>query len=152
MSSPGYPSQIPVMSLSFPFKYFQVEGLGKLFYPIISLELKTTAGYREFKFLVDTGADVTTIHTDVLPLLGISEGQLKQNFLHGVGGIPIKTYDLLLDIKMGDIPLTIHATAAKTKYPYTPLLLGRKDIFEKSFNLLIDSQKQSTIISSNLVK
>jgi len=54
------------MSLEFPFEYADIEGLGRLFYPIIKANLKTINGWQEFEFLVDTGADITTVPSHLL--------------------------------------------------------------------------------------
>ena len=57
------------MSLEFPFEYATIAGVGRLFYPIVYIELKTAFGWQEFAFLVDTGADITTVPAHILPVL-----------------------------------------------------------------------------------
>ena len=66
------------MSLIFPFVYAEVESLGQLFYPFVRVSLKTIYNWQEFDFLVDTGADVTTLPKTTLSVLGIDEGSLKR--------------------------------------------------------------------------
>lgn len=137
------------MSLEFPFKYASIKGLGRLFYPMVRLQLKTIAGWREFEFLVDTGADVTTIPSHLLPVLGINHSQLPKSETLGVGGISTQTWDFKLPIKLANVILNIRASAVDTKNDAMPLLLGRKDIFEHRFNLELNSRKKLTIISEN---
>ena len=137
------------MSLEFPFEYANIQGLGKLFYPIIVAELKTINGWRKFEFLVDTGADVTTVPSHLLPVLGLKKTQLSANTTLGVGGISVKTWEFQIPLKIGANEISIHCSAVEAKEDSMPLLLGRKDVFEKKYNLLIDSKRKLTVISEN---
>lgn len=137
------------MFLKFPFEYAEIEGLGRLFYPIAKLELKTIYGYKEFDFLVDTGADVTTLPVDILPVLGINKADCKTSYTLGVGGIKLKTYEFSLPIKFGRLELSITASVVDTGENSMPLLLGRKDVFEERFNLTLDSKQKIVIIKEN---
>lgn len=140
---------MPSMFLEFPFEYAEIEGLGRLFYPIVKAQLKTVVGWREFEFLVDTGADVTTVPSHILPVLGIKKNQLSMNTTLGVGGISVKVWEFQAPLRFGNKEILIHCSAVETEDNSMPLLLGRKDIFEEKFNLLLDSQKKLTIISQN---
>jgi len=138
------------MSLKFPFEYAEIEGLGKLFYPIVKLELKTVYGWKEFDFLVDTGADVTTIPLQLLLVLGIDKKKLKAGETLGVGGIKVKTWEFKFPVKIGNSEFEIMATAVDSKEDSMPLLLGRKDIFEERFNLILDSKNKIVELQENL--
>ncbi|PIP57564.1 hypothetical protein COX03_02365 [Candidatus Woesebacteria bacterium CG22_combo_CG10-13_8_21_14_all_39_10] len=137
------------MSLKFPFEYAEIEGLGKLFYPMVKFELKTIYGWKEFEFLVDTGADVTTVPSHILPVLGIKKSQLKVSTTLGVGGIKIKTWEFKLPVRMDNAEILVAATAVDVEEISIPLLLGRKDIFEERFNLLLDSENKIVVIEEN---
>lgn len=137
------------MSLEFPFKYAYIGKLGKLFYPMITVELKTVEGWREFEFLVDTGADVTTVPLHLLPVLGIKKSDLSKTQTFGVGGISTSAWDFKMALKLSQDKMMIHASAVDAKHDSMPLLLGRKDIFENRFNLTIDSKRKITLISEN---
>lgn len=137
------------MSFEFPFEYADLEKIGVLFYPIVQVELKTTYDWRAFSFLVDTGADVTTLPSHILPVLGIKKTDLKQGSTLGVGGYAVKTWEFSLPIRFGNTELLIAASAVEDKGGSIPLLLGRKDIFEEKYNLLLDSRRKMTIISEN---
>lgn len=145
----GYQRVMPNTSLEFPFEYADIKGLGRLFYPIIKTELKTVNGWREFEFLVDTGADVTTVPSHLLPVLGLKKSQLSTSTTLGVGGLSVKTWEFQIPIKLAKKELLIHCSAVKTESDSMPLLLGRKDIFEEKFNLLLDSKRKVTVISAN---
>ena len=140
---------MPAMFLKFPFEYANIESLGKLFYPIVRLDLKTIYGYREFDFLIDTGADVTTLPSHILSVLGINKRDLKLSLTLGVGGIKIRTYEFELPIKFGELKFFVKASAVDEGGNTMPLLLGRKDIFEDRFSLEIDSKQKATIIKEN---
>ena len=137
------------MYLKFPFEYAQIKGLGLLFYPIVNLSLQTVYGLRKFDFLVDTGADVTTLPSHILPMLGVDKNKLKTSITLGVGGIKVKTYEFKLPIFLDKEKLVISATAVDTDGKTMPFLLGRKDIFEEKFSLELDSKNKATIIKSN---
>lgn len=137
------------MSLVFPFVYADVESLGKLFYPFVRISLKTIYGWREFDFLVDTGADVTTLPKAMLPVLGINEINLKKQKTQGVGGVLVDTLKTLLPVQIGFDEFLIHASIVNTEEESLPFLLGRKDIFEKRFSLEIDSKRKLTILKKN---
>lgn len=138
------------MSSEFPFKYAEIEGIGKLFYPVVQLEIKTIVGWTEFEFLVDTGADITTVPSHLLPVLGLEKSKLPTDSTLGVGGISVKTWEFQLQLRMGKIIIWANAGAVDTKDESMALLLGRKDIFEEKFNLLLDSKRKLTIISENI--
>ena len=137
------------MSLVFPFVYAEVESLGKLFYPFVRVSLKTIYDWQEFDFLVDTGADVTTLPKTIMPVLGLSENSLKRQKTQGVGGIWVETFETTLPIKLGDDEFLIHASIVNTEEDGLPFLLGRKDIFEKRFSLEIDSKNKLTKLNKN---
>lgn len=137
------------MSLKFPFEYAEIKGLGRLFYPMVKVQLKTTIGWREFEFLVDTGADITTVPSHLLPVLGLNKTKLAINTTLGVGGISIKTWEFQIPIKLDDKETVIRCSAVEIRDDSMPLLLGRKDIFEEKYNLFLDSQRKLTVISEN---
>lgn len=137
------------MSFKFPFEYADIEGLGRLFYPIVRVGIKTLFGWKEFDFLVDTGADITTIPSHMLPVLGLKKSELKISTTLGVGGISLTTWEFKLNLKIGKSNLLVAASVVDTRENSVALLLGRKDIFESKFNLLVDSKNKITVISSN---
>lgn len=120
-----------------------------MFYPMVKFELKTIYGWKEFEFLVDTGADVTTVPSHILPVLGIKKSQLKVSTTLGVGGIKIKTWEFKLPVRMDNAEILVAATAVDVEEISIPLLLGRKDIFEERFNLLLDSENKIVVIEEN---
>lgn len=137
------------MSFVFPFVYAEVENLGTLFYPFVCASLKTTYGWQEFDFLVDTGADVTTLPKAMLLVLGVNTRSLAKQRTQGVGGVWIETFELVVPFRIGGTEFAIHASITDTEEESLPFLLGRKDIFERRFSLVIDSKKKVTILKKN---
>lgn len=137
------------MSLVFPFEYAEVESLGKLFYPFVRVSLKTIYNWQEFDFLVDTGADVTTLPKSILPVIGINSRSLKKQRTQGVGGIWVETFETILPIRIVRDEFLIHASITNTEEKGLPFLLGKKDIFEKRFSLTIDSKNKVTVLKKN---
>lgn len=137
------------MSLIFPFVYSEVNSLGQLFYPFVRASLKTIYGWQEFDFLVDTGADVTTLPKHVLSVLDVDSKSFKKQKTQGVGGIWVETFETILPIKIGEEEFKIRASITNTKEERLPLLLGRKDIFENRFSLIVDSKQKVTILKRN---
>lgn len=137
------------MSLVFPFEYAEVETLGKLFYPFVRVSIETIYEWQEFDFLVDTGADITTLPKTMLSVLGINERSLKRQKTQGVGGIWVEAFEIKLPVRIGSDEFLIHASIVNTEEEGLPFLLGRKDIFEKRFSLTIDSKNKVTIIKKN---
>lgn len=137
------------MSLVFPFVYAQVESLGILFYPFVRVSLKTIYGWQEFDFLVDTGADVTMLPKNVLSILVIDKDKLLKQKMQGVGGIWIETFRIAIPIRIGSSEFPVHMSIANTEENNLPFLLGKKDILDERFSLIIDSKRKVTILKKN---
>lgn len=135
------------MSLEFPLYFVKVEDLGVLFYPIIRIKLKTIFGWKTYNFLVDTGADVTTVPYPIALTLGVDVKKLPQAQTQGVGGISVATYRSSIAIMVG--PDVFPITVSITKDNSTPPLLGKKDIFDRRYSLIVDSKNSKTILRKN---
>lgn len=98
---------------------------------------------------MDTGADVTALPIHILPALGIKKDSCHTGNTLGVGGIKIKTYEFMLPIKFGQRELSITASAVDAGKNSMPLLLGRKDVFEDKFNLILDSRRKMVVLKEN---
>lgn len=135
------------MPLKFPFAYANVERFGPLFYPIVTIEIKTVFGWKKFDFLVDTGADVTTLPSTILSFLDVNPKSLPKHKTIGVGGISVVTNDTIVLLRIGEKELQVNASI--TADSATPFLLGRRDIFEEKFSLYINSKLKQTELELN---
>lgn len=111
--------------------------------------MKRIYGWQEFDFLVDTGADVTTLPKPILQVLGLTASQMKRQKTQGVGGFFVETLETTIPIRIGNNEFPIHASITKTEGGSLPFLLRRKDILERRYNLEIDSKNKVTILKKN---
>lgn len=137
------------MSLEFPFEYERISPTETLFYPMVVLQVKTVVGWRNMKFLVDTGADFTTLPDNAFPIVGINRNALPKSQTVGVGGITVPVWRFMLPLRIDSEELLIPAIAVETKGRFSPALLGKKGIFEARFSLTLDSENQLTRIWRN---
>lgn len=138
------------MFLKFPFEFVDVEGLGKLFYPLVRVEIDTVFGWRKFDFLVDTGADITTFSSAIVPFLGVDLNKLPKSTVTGVGGIETMVRETQISIRLGNSAFKIRASITEdAEEKGSVFLLGKKDIFEERFSLILDSKQKMTILKKN---
>lgn len=148
-SSPGFLSTALRMSLEFPFEYERISLTETLFYPMVTLQIKTISGWRRMRFLVDTGADFTTLPDHILPIVGVNRSALPKTHTVGVGGVTVPVWSFSLPVRIGSEELVIPALAVATKGRFSPALLGKKGVFESLFSLTLDSKNQVTRIWRN---
>lgn len=109
--------------------------------------MRTTFYYREQKskafgkigdkeirdtFYIDSGADITLIPRSVGELIGLKIGNDKIIDLYGISGGNISVIVKKIRIRIGEHEFSIRVAWALTEK--VPLILGRKDIFDK-FNI-----------------
>lgn len=136
--------------LEFPFEFAEVEGLGKLFYPLVQVEIDTVFGWKKFDFLVDTGADITTFSSAIVPFLGLDLSRLPKNSVTGVGGIKAIIRETQVSIRLGGSAFKIKASITQdSEEKGSIFLLGKKDIFEERFSLVLDSKRKVTVLKKN---
>ncbi|MBI2611718.1 retroviral-like aspartic protease family protein [Candidatus Gottesmanbacteria bacterium] len=132
--------------LEYPFEFIKVDKLGILFYPVVSIELLTIYGFKKFDFLVDTGADVTTIPSSVASLLHVNLNKLPKSITVGIGGVEVAVKETFLPIRIDKFNLKIRVNITEGGSAF---LLGKKDVFENMFSLRLDSVKKLTILEKN---
>lgn len=116
---------------------------------MVTFQIKTVAGWWKMKFLLDTGADFTTLPDSLLPIIGVNPGSLPKVETIGVGGIIVPVRRFRLPLRVGNEELVIQANAVETRGKFSPALLGKKDLFESKFSLTIDSKARLTRIWKN---
>lgn len=138
------------MFLEFPFEFVNVEGLGKLFYPLVRVEVDTIFGWKKFDFLVDTGADITTFSSAIVPFLGVDLNKLPKSTVTGVGGIEATVRETPVSVRLGNSVFEIKASiTGDAEEKGSVFLLGKKDILEERFSLVLDSKRKVTILKKN---
>jgi len=130
-------------AVEFPFRYVNLPLLGKVFYPYIPVYLRTIEGWKDFDFIVDTGADLTTLPRRAEEILGIDLGQCRESRAEGIGGTVIKTWETRIPIRIKDFELEIRCSI--TEDDKTPFLLGRIDLLDSRFSWCFEAQAKKII-------
>ena len=129
--------------LEFPFRYVNFPLIGKVFYPYIAVYLKTIEGWKDFDFIVDTGADFTTLPRRAEEILGIDLSRCKESRAEGIGGVVIKTWETKIPIRIKDFELEVRCSI--TEDDKTPFLLGRIDLLDSRFSWHFNSLAKKII-------
>lgn len=133
-------------SFEFNYRYFNIPQLGKIFSPLITLSLKTVdKGLVDFEFIVDTGADLTTLPFYMADRLGLKLEKAQRSQSLGIGGFLLDTWIVRIPIYIQRSEFTIRASI--TKDNQTPFLLGRIDLLDKIFSWNFDSKVKKIIFS-----
>lgn len=130
------------ISFSFPYEYKQIEE-GILPNPRITIELKGENGFFPVKFLVDTGADVTTLPLGVFSPFFHFKINIKDRItISGVEGKGIYAYPSPLTMRLKNNIFTVRSYFIESSIEP---LLGRLD-FWNLFSLTFDNHTKKTII------
>ena len=128
---------------TFPYQKKTIEE-GAIADPKVALNLKTIVGFMPITFLVDSGADVTTLplHSHA-GFFGFQKNPRERIILGGVEGRGIGGYPYKLLVKLGreEFPLRCYFIESNTDP-----LLGRLDFWDK-FSITFDNRSLKTIIS-----
>lgn len=116
---------------------------------MVTIQIRTVAGWLKMKFLLDTGADFTTLPDTVLPIVGVNRHILPKIHTIGVGGMTVPAWRFSLPVRIGSEDIVIPANAVETRGKFSPSLLGKKGVFETRFSLTLDSKNQITRIWRN---
>jgi len=139
-----FPAMRRLSSIEFPFEYVVLPGFGKVFYPFISVSLKTIdKGWVNFRFIVDTGADLTTLPLFMARKLGINLGKCRRGKAEGIGGVVVETREAEIPIRLKNFEFLIRCSIVEDEQ--TPFLLGRIDVLEKNFSLFFDCRKRKIV-------
>lgn len=124
------------MSITFPLVE-KVVGLGRLWVPYVTAELKGRGAWIRVMFLLDTGADCTLLPRYVATELGIPLATCPASRLGGIEGGSLPCRKAVLDARIGTEALRM--TCLISERDDVPLLLGRLDVFDR-FSLEIDNR------------
>lgn len=131
------------MSISFPYETKQIDE-DTLVDPRVTLDVKTTRGFLSIKFLVDSGADVTTLPIDPYrELFDFQRDSSKRITIGGIEGRGVAAYPHLLTVRFrqDEFPLRSYFIMSST----IPLL-GRLDVW-RMFSITFDNKRMRTVFS-----
>lgn len=131
-------------NFEFQYRYVDVPVLGRIFFPLITLGLKTIdKGIIDFEFIVDTGADLTTLPFFMGERLGLNLAKANKSQSQGIGGILLETWIVRTPIYIKKKEFIVRASI--TSDNQTPFLLGRVDLLDKVFSWNFDSRVKKII-------
>ena len=131
------------MLIKFPY-HFKKTVFGNLPDPLVDLEVQTPAGWQKLRFLVDSGADVTTLPLFLAQMWGVAIDEKKKVVMDGVGDEEVVAYPGRLTVRLGEAILTLRCYFVASE---TVPLLGRLDLWDK-FTLVFDNQHQELVFRS----
>lgn len=127
-----------------PYKNTLYESFGFVQDPKVTLPLKTTAGYVNTTFLLDSGAVVSTLPLNAAHDTGVDLSRAKRITLQGFSGVPAFAYLASITVKIGDSEFEFPATF--TESSATTYILGRKGLFD-DFSINFDHEERVITIS-----
>lgn len=129
------------MSISFPYRQKTIKE-GVIPDPTVRLALKTSFGIRKFDFLVDSGADTTTIPIKLAQdFLNFKPDTSHKELVSGIEGRPIEAYRSFVEILLGGHLYKIRCVLIRSDV--IPLL-GRLDIWDK-FTIIFDNMEKEVV-------
>lgn len=128
---------------SFPYLRKRIDE-GIIADPRIDLVVETPRGQTVVTFLLDSGADVTTLPLKRFgPILNYHPNPQERIKIGGVTGTGVSAYPFTLKVSLGGTSFKLRCYLINS--PIDPLL-GRLD-FWNLFSVTFDNQNQKTIIS-----
>ncbi len=112
-----------------PYKNTLYESFGFVQEPKVTMPLKTTQGYVDTTFLLDSGAVVTTLPLQAAHDTGVDLAKAKRITLQGFSGVPAFAYLDKITIKIGNTDFEFPATFTESNA--TTYILGRKGLFDE---------------------
>ena len=131
------------MSTQFKLKE-EITSYGPLLTPQVWLAFNTVYGWQDAWFLIDTGADFTTVPEAVADLVGIDLSKCPKEFVIGIDGrsTPVRVGSLTLQIGRHICPVRCHFLKAD----HSAYLLGRMDVFSR-FDIDFRNRKHRVIFT-----
>ena len=127
-----------------PYKNTLYESFGFVQEPKVTMPLKTTSGYVDTTFLLDSGAVVSTLPLQAAHDTGVDLSRAKRITLQGFSGVPAFAYLDKITIKIGEKEFEFPATF--TESSATTYILGRKGLFD-DFSINFDHEERTITIS-----
>ncbi len=132
------------LEYSVPYKNTLYESFGFVQEPKVTMPLKTTQGYVDTTFLLDSGAVVTTLPLQAAHDTGVDLSRAKRITLQGFSGVPAFAYLDKITIKIGESEFEFPATFTESNS--TTYILGRKGLFD-DFSINFDHEERVITIS-----
>ncbi|MBP9670450.1 hypothetical protein KBD75_03555 [Candidatus Woesebacteria bacterium] len=112
-----------------PYKNTLYESFGFVQEPKVTMPMKTTQGYVDTTFLLDSGAVVSTLPLQAAHDTGVDLVRAKRITLQGFSGVPAFAYLDKISVKIGNTDFEFPATFTESNA--TTYILGRKGLFDE---------------------
>jgi|GEM_PF-379678 hypothetical protein len=144
VSSVSITDGIGGLEFRIPYKNTLYENFGFVQDPRVTIPLKTTSGYKDTTFLLDSGAVVSTMPLQVAHDTGVDLARAKRITLQGFSGVPSFAYLDEITVMIGDSEYVLPASF--TESSSTTHILGRKGLFD-DFTIKFDHEDRAIIIT-----
>ena len=128
------------MSIYFPYRKKIIEE-GIIPFPVVNLPVKTKFGAYLIRFLVDSGADTTTLPLSLASLFAFNPTASRKSWVSGVEGGKVAAYSSQIEISFEKKFYVVRCHFIDSK---VTALLGRLDVWDK-FSILFDNQKEEVV-------
>lgn len=133
-------------AIHFPFRYSELSPVGRVFHPVVPVGLKINKlGVVYFEFIVDTGADLTTIPYFLARKMGVDFSKCSKGSAEGIGGFQIRTWETTIPVYLRGREFLVYASI--TRDNKTPPLLGRVDLLDKVFGWDFNAKRKQIIFN-----
>ncbi len=112
--------------------------------PKITISIRTQNGYFPYRFLLDTGADVSMVPFSMAEDLGIDLSRCPTDECSGIEGRPLLVYHTTIAVRVGHVDLSLPCLISESDS--TPFLLGRAGLFAR-FDIGFDNQRKRIVLS-----
>lgn len=130
--------------LVFPYQKTLIDG-HIIYYPRIIVTLNTFLGKQSFNFILDTGADMTTLPYYMISVMKLDSSNLTESTSFGIGAGETKSWNTVIDMTIGKQKYSIPCSFVKNNE--IPLLLGKEGVFD-IFNIFLDNERHETVLTS----
>lgn len=138
-----------VIEFKVPYKNTLYENFGFVQEPKVTMPLKTTSGYVDTTFLLDSGAVVSTLPLQAAHDTGVDLAKAKRITLQGFSGVPAFAYMDKIIIQIGGVDFEFPATFTESNS--TTYILGRKGLFD-DFTINFDHENRVISIKGKSTK
>lgn len=129
--------------IKFPYRYKRLK-FGLIPNPVISIPVLAKAGWEEISFLVDSGADTTSLPLDWAKYLQCEMNIKRKTKISGIENAGTFGFPGKMRIKLGHTELNVRCYFMDSNV--IPLL-GRLDIWGK-FSIVFDNMKEEVVFKS----
>lgn len=120
------------------------QDLGNVFEPVIPLKIRTSKGFEENNFLLDSGAVISSLPREWADRTGQNLAFLQRTTFRGFGNTQSFAYQGNMIILLGDNEMTLPVVF--TEAGGTKSLLGRKGFFENNSIFFDHKNRQIEIL------